>query len=175
MADKVYTSDELADWLFEKASHEPAARARKILMINEERGQSYTIVGKLYFFRYDPLWKNKLTQYDKFPMCFALEEPNHSKNGYGFLGLNLHYLSGGARKAVIENFMLYASNKKMDETTRMRINYDLIKFMGKLHSVVKPSIHRYLFAHCRSHFIEVFPDEYDIAIQLPVEEWVFKR
>ena len=130
MADKVYTSDELAEWLFEKASHEPAARARKILMINEERGQSYTIVGKLYFFRYDPLWKNKLTQYDKFPMCFALEEPNHSKNGYGFLGLNLHYLNGNARKAVLANFMEFLSNNNMDETTRVKMDYDKI---GRAH------------------------------------------
>lgn len=175
MVDKVYTSDELAEWLIEKAQKVPAARARKILASNDERGVDSTIVGKMYFFRYDPLWKDKLAKYDKFPMCFPLEPPNHGKNGYGFLGLNLHYLDTNARQAVITKFLEYASNDNMDETTRMKINYDMIKGMSKLHSVTKPCIRRYLFNHCRSQFIEVFPDEYEKAIQLPVEEWVFKR
>lgn len=175
MAEKTYTSDELAEWLIQKAQTVPAERARRILSSNDERGVDLTIVGKMYFFRYDPLWKTKLAKYDKFPMCFPLESPNHSKNGYGFLGLNLHYLNVNARRAVITKFMQYATNDNMDETTRMKISYDLIKNLSALHSVTKPCIHRYLFAHCASQFIEIFPDEYEKAIQLPVEEWVFKR
>jgi hypothetical protein len=175
MAEKVYTSEELGDWLVEKARGVPASRARKILTSNDERGSDLTIVGKMYFFKYDPLWKHKLAKYDKFPMCFPLSPPDQRKNGLGFLGLNLHYLDIGTRQAVVNEFMHYASNDRMDETTRMKINYDLIKNMSRLNSVTKPCIHRYIFKQCRSQFVEIYPEEYDKAIQLPIEDWVFKR
>lgn len=169
MAEK-YTSDELAKWLIEKAQTMSSVGARKIIASNDQRGRDTAMVGRLYFFKYDPKWKTKLVKYDKFPMVFPIE-----RYGNGFLGLNLHYLGGDERQALVNRLLEYSNNKYMDERTKLRLSYDLIESTKKLSSLSKPCIHRYLFNNCRSQFIEIYPNEYDKAIQLPVEDWVFKR
>ena len=63
----------------------------------------------------------------------------------------------------------------MDETTRLKLSYDLLEGSKKLNSLARPCVKRYLFNHCRSQFIEIYIDEFDKAIQLPVEDWVFNR
>lgn len=169
MAEK-YTSDQLAKWLIEKAQSVSAPQARKLLVSNDQRGRDTTMVGRLYFFKYDPKTKAKLPKYDKFPMCFPIE-----RYGDGFLGLNLHYLTTAERQAFVSRLLEYRNNEYMDERTKLRLSYDLIESTKKLSSLARPCIKRYLFNYCRSQFIEIYPNEYDKAIQLPVEDWVFKR
>ena len=152
MAQK-YSSRELQKWLFEKAlTAAGPPQARQFLLRNDQRARYIVDVGRLYFFKYDPKGKATLAQYDKFPMAFPIEQYTD-----GFLGLNLHYLSIG------------------DETTRLKLSYDLLQGSKRLHSLARPCIKRYLFTHCKSQFIEIHIDEYDKAIQLPVEDWVYKR
>jgi len=169
MAEK-YTSDELANWIIEKAQFASSTGARKLLVSNDQRGRDTTMIGRLYFFKYDPKWKAKLIKYDKFPMVFPIE-----RYGNGFLGLNLHYLGADERRALVGRLLEYKNNKYMDERTSLRLSYDLIESTKKLSSLSQPCIHRYLFNNCKSQFIEIYPNEYEKAIQLPVEDWVFKR
>jgi hypothetical protein len=93
----------------------------------------------------------------------------------GFLGLNLHYLGVNERYALVNQLMEFQSNKKYDETTRLKLSYDLLQGSKRLSNMARPCVKRYLFNHCRSQFIEIYVDEYDKAIQLPVEDWVFNR
>lgn len=170
MADKIYTSQELMDWLDTKASHSNPYTVRKSITMTEDRGRSSTIVGRLYFFKYDPKWKHKLIKYDKFPLCIPFRLTSD-----GFIGLNLHYLSGGERAALISSLMRFRNNPSMDESTKFDINYNILQSTYGLKSLSQPCIHRYLFNHCRSRFIEIYSYEYDKAIQLPTEDWVYKR
>jgi hypothetical protein len=169
MAEK-YTSADLQKWLIEKAQNASPTHARRIITYNDQRGRDSTIVGKMYFFKYDPKGKAYLPKYDKFPMCFPIEMYND-----GFLGVNLHYLDAGVRQGIINTFMKYKDNKYTDERAKLQLSYDLITSSKRLNSVMKPCVKRYLFNHVRSQFIEIYPEEYDKAIQLPVEDWVFKR
>lgn len=170
MAVKKYTSEELSDWLNEKAQATEASISRRILTLSDERSQPTALIGRLYFFKYDPKFKHKLDRYDKFPMCFPFKRTSD-----GFLGLNLHYLSGGERAALVGSMMRFTNNERFDETTRFNINYDVLQSTYNLRSLSSPCIHRYIFSHCRSRFIEIYAYEYDKAIQLPVEDWVFRR
>ena len=169
MAEK-YTSVDLQRWLLEKAIGEPVPVARKIILGNDQRGVSITMIGKMYFFKYDPIGKQRLPQYDKLPMAFPIERYSN-----GFLGLNLHYLSIGQRASLIEKLLEFRNNNKMDESTKLLISYQLLKSMSKIETLMGPCVRRYLWSQVRSKFIEIYPSEYDKAIQLPVEDWVFKR
>lgn len=169
MTTNKYTSDELAKWIMEKAHEVPAAKARKMLISNDQRIADSTIVGKMYFFKYDPKLKASLPKYDKYPMAIAIEQYNG-----GFLGLNLHYLSVSERQVYVDRLLEYKNNDYMDFRTRLKISYDLISTTRKLKLMAKPCVKRYLFNHCRSHFIEIYPSEYDKAVQLPIEDWVIK-
>lgn len=169
MAEK-YSSRDLQKWLFEKALNAAAPQARQMLIRNDQRGREDALIGRLYFFKYDPKGKAYLPKYDKFPMVFPIEQYQD-----GFLGLNLHYLSIRERQALLGQLMEFQNNKKFDETTKLKLSYDLLQGSKRLNSMARPCIKRYLFNHCRSQFIEIYIDEYEKAIQLPVEDWVFNR
>lgn len=170
MTDTKYNTRDLEKWLKGKAIEASGPHARRVLKANDERGKDDTVIGRLYFFAYDPKWKEKLSKYDKFPMVFPIE-----LYGDGFLGLNLHYLNMRERQMLLGRLMSFANNKKMNRSTKLKLSYDLIQSTRKLNSLSRPCIKRYLFGHCRSRFIEIYADEFDKAIQLPVEDWVFKR
>lgn len=166
---KKYTDTELISWMHGKARTAAGFR-RNILKNNPNRSRDNTVIGRLYFFAYDPKWKDILPMYDKFPMVFPIERyPD------GFLGLNLHYLDYGERVYLLGLLSSYASNKMMTPTTRLKLSYDLLSRSKTLASHMKPCIKRYLFQHVRSRFIEITPDEWDMAMELPVEQFVYKK
>lgn len=169
MAEK-YTSKDLQKWLFDKALAAAAPKARKLLLASDQRGREDALIGRLYFFKYDPKGKAYLPKYDKFPMVFPIESYQS-----GFLGLNLHYLDVSQRQVLLDQLMRFKSSEKMDESTKLKLSYDLLQGSKRLSSMTMPCVKRYLYTHCRSQFIEIHMDEYDKAIQLPVEDWVFKR
>lgn len=166
-----YTSAELNKWLIEKAekTRNPDV-ARRILASNDQRGRATAMTGRMFFFRYSPKFGDKMTKYDRFPMCIPIE-----RLGNGFLGLNLHYLDVGSRTRLIELLLRYKSEALISDKTRMMVDYDLIKADAKVFNLARPCVHRYLWSQCRSRFIEIYPSEYDKAVQLPVENWVFNQ
>ena len=170
MADTKYSQRDLHQWLMTKALEASGPHARRVIRANDERSRDNTIIGKLYFFAYDPKWKDKLSKYDKFPMVFPIE-----LYGDGFLGLNLHYLGVAERQKLLGKLMDYANNDKMNKNTKLKLSYDLIQSTRSLNTLARPCIKRYLFSHCRSRFIQIYANEFDKAIQLPVADWVFNR
>lgn len=171
-----YTNDELAQWFKTKAMSANDTKARAKLFSATKRQRSNTFAGKMYFYKYDAKWKEKLEMWDIYPMCMVLE-----KKSDGFLGLNLHYLPSRSRMTLINLFDKYTKEYDIEtgvSTGKGVSNWELlIKSMNGVGSAGLPKkcLKRYLFTHVRSKFIEIYPDEYDKAIQLPVDLWVFKN
>lgn len=161
MADK---QQEATDWFIGKARS--AAGYRKNIIRNDQRGRDATVIGRMYFFVYDPKYKDTLPMYDRFPLVFPIEP-----YGNGFLGLNLHYLSPGERAALLGKLKEFSSSSRLTPTSRLRLSYDLLQGTKKLASLSRPCIKRYLFSHVRSKFIEMTPDEWEKAINLPVAQF----
>ncbi len=166
-----YTSAELQKWLIEKALETTDPRiARKILLATDQRGRSTAMLGKLYFYKYNPLYGYKMTKYDKFPMCIPIERYHN-----GFLGLNLHYLSVPSRSSLLDILLTYKNEQTYTNATTLKINYRTLLTSNSLEILSKPCIHRYLWSQCRSRFIQIYPAEFDKAIQLPTEDWVWNQ
>ena len=168
MAEK-YSSKDLQKWLFEKALSAAAPKARQLLIRNDQRGRDSALIGSLYFFKYDPKLKAKLEMYDKFPMAFPIKMYKD-----GFLGVNMHYLPMGERKEFIERVNKYRSTS---DDNRVAINAQLIQMLEsskRIYKMMPEAVHRYLYSHARSKFITILPDEYEKAVQLRIDEWVFK-
>lgn len=169
---KDFTAEELRDFLLQKAQEAKSATvSRKILFEDDQRSRATTIVGRMFFFKYDPKGKKYLPKYDRFPLVVVLE-----RQGGSFFGINLHYLDTGSRLELIYLFDKYnfKNNNLDDESTKLLINYDKIKSIGPLHNMAHPAYKRYLFNHCRSKFIEMYADEYSKAASLPVENWYIR-
>jgi hypothetical protein len=157
---------ESVDWFIGKAR--TAAGYRRNIVDNVEHSRSVTAIGRMYFFFYDPKHKKTLPIYDRFPLVFPIE-----RYGDGFLGLNLHYLDQGNRAGLLNRLSDYKNNKKYDETTKLRLSYDLLA-STKVMRLAQPCIKRYLFGHVRSQFTEIPAGEWEKAIALPVELFVKK-
>lgn len=160
------TEKDSTDWFIGKARS--AAGYRKNLVSSDERGRDNAIIGKMYFFAYDPKMKKTLPMYDRFPLVFPIEPYND-----GFLGLNLHYLNPNERKWLLNKLKDFRNNSKFNNTTRLKLSYDLLASTKKLASVSRPCVKRYLFSHVRSKFIEMTPEEWDKAIGLPVAQFEY--
>lgn len=150
-------------WLKSKI---PSLRpTRGELMRDRERFRNKSIIGRMYFYYYDPKTKDSLPYYDRFPLVIPIERyPD------GFLGLNLHYIHPKRRIILLDKLSIILNNHDYDETTRFRISYDYLKRASKIYEAT-PCIKRYLSKQVQSRFLEITADEWDIAALLPVESF----
>jgi hypothetical protein len=135
------------------------------LMSDRDRLRSQSIIGRMYFYYYDPKTKDQLKYYDKFPLVIPIE-----RYGDGFLGLNLHYVEPKVRFILLDKLSTYTNNKMYDETTRLRLSYQTLKSASSIFEAT-PCIKRYLYSHVKSRFLEINANEWDIAAILPVESF----
>jgi hypothetical protein len=152
------------DWLRAKISN--LNPTRQALMADRMRLKDKSVIGRMYFFYYDPKTKDKLPYYDKFPLVLPIEQyPD------GILGLNLHYIHPKQRIILLDKLSEFANNSKYDKTTKLRLSYDLLRSSSKIFEAT-PCIKRYLFSHVESRFLEIESSEWDIAALLPVSSFV---
>ena len=154
------------DWLKQKVSQikNPQSIAREIAREGSRIGKRF-ITGGLYFFYYNPKNKNTLPYYDTFPLVLVLQkEPD------GFLGLNLHYLPVKYRMVFLDKLMGFAIQGDDNEIQRMRITYDILS-ASKRFKEFRPCIKKYLHGHVQSKILAVHPDEWEVALFLPLQQF----
>lgn len=154
------------DWLIAKMRNLGSDATKAKVLRDPNRSVEQNSLGRLYFFAYNPKTKDKLPYYDMFPLVFPIEEYDN-----GFLGLNLHYLSFRDRATLLNQLSSYKNNNRWDHTTKLKMSYQTLQAASRL-DIAKPCIKRYLYSNVRSKFIEVTADEWDIAIFLPVDNFV---
>ena len=151
-------------WLHMKIKDLKPTRAA--LLKDRDRLKERSVIGKMYFYFYDPKTKEKMKYYDRFPLVIPIESYND-----GFLGLNLHYIHPKYRMTMLDKLSATASNSSYDEKTKLRISYQYLTAASKVFEAT-PCIKRYLFSQIESRFLEISADEWDIAALLPMESFV---
>lgn len=153
------------NWLLQKIAEirNPSQIARGI-KAEKEREVNHFTLGGLYCFYYDPKLKATLPYYDKFPLTLVLEKYND-----GFLGLNLHYLPIKYRAVFLDKLMDYAVTRG-DDILKMRVTYDILS-TTKRFKEFKPCLKRYLYSHLKSKILTVQPNEWEVAVFLPMHQF----
>ena len=136
------------------------------LMRDKDRLKNTSMIGKMYFYFYDPKTKDSMPYYDRFPLVIPIERYND-----GFLGLNLHYIHPKHRMILLDKLSDTMSNDTYDEKTKLKINYRYLAAASRIFEA-NPCIKRYLFTQIESRFLEITADEWDIAAMLPLESFV---
>ena len=136
------------------------------LMKDRDRLKNKSMIGRMYFYFYDPKTKDSMPYYDQFPLVIPIEKYND-----GFLGLNLHYIHPKHRMVLLDKLSDTLSNDDYDEKTKLKINYRYLAAASRIFEA-NPCIKRYLFTQIQSRFLEITADEWDIAAMLPVETFV---
>lgn len=154
------------EWFRETAGKMNRINERELMRGEASRMTTQPLLGSMYMFYYDPKYKEELPYYDRFPLIFP-----YQKVKGGFMGLNLHYLPLQLRAKLMDGLYDYANNTRYDESTKLKMNYELLTRASKLHWF-KPCIKHYLTQHVQSKFMYVYPSEWDIALFLPTERFV---
>jgi hypothetical protein len=157
-------SNKARDWL--RAKIKDLKPSRQALLADRQRLKDKSIIGRMYFFYYDPKMKDSLPYYDRFPLVLPIERYSDS-----ILGLNLHYIHPKQRIILLDKLSEFTNNDKYDKTTKLRLSYDLLKSASKIFEAT-PCIKKYLFNHIDSRFLEIEAGEWDIAALLPMESFV---
>lgn len=122
-------------------------------------------IGSMYMFWYDPKLKKTLPYYDRFPLIFPIGPAPG-----GFYGINFHYLPHRLRAKLMDALYTLATDKRYDDKTKLRINYQILKNIARV-PYYKATLKHYLNTHVKSNFIAVFPAEWDIALFLDTQKF----
>ena len=153
------------DWFREKVRQAGASARMKAVTPNQllrRQPDDNILLGKMFFYKYDPKFAKKLPYWDMYTLVFPFE-----KAPGGFYGLNLHYIPPRDRAVLMDNLNQYASNNKYDKTTRLELSYRLLKRYGR----AVPCVKRYLGDRIVSQTVRIDADEWEVAIFLPVERF----
>ena len=159
-------SRESMKWLKTKIEAIRNPKAIPVSISKEEfRKNKRFQLGRLYCFFYDPIGKNDLPYYDKFPMIIAIQ-----KYDDGFLGLNLHYLPYKYRIAFLTKLMDFAVFDENNDVKRLRVTYDILN-ASKRFKEFRPCIKKYLTSQIQSKVLTIEPHEFEVACFLPIQQF----
>jgi hypothetical protein len=161
-------SKEAQDWFRSQLRGMKKINMHKMLKDDRLKLKQRPRVGDMFMYIYDPKHRKTLPYYDRFPLTIMV-----SKAPGGFYGLNLHYLPLKQRAMFLDRLTDIANNKKFDETTRLKLNYSLLK-SAKKYKYFAPCFKHYLTSQIDSKIVKVEASEWDIAIFLPTENFAKK-
>lgn len=128
------------------------------------------IKGMMFFYEYDPKWKDVLPMWDRFPLVIVLET-----YGDGFLGLNLHYASESDRTALLMSVLNTRIYSRDLNSMKINLDYDRLVLNAKKFPNFKNCIKRYLTQHIVGRALEIKPHEWGLATFLPAADFQYNK
>lgn len=155
------------NWYRDKAKGVGKLNDEKFMRLTEhkERYVSNVKIGGMYLFAYNAKHKDTLAYWDRLPLVFPFK-----KVSGGFLGLNMHYLPLQYRAKLMDALYEIANNDKFDETTKLKLNYQVLQSAAK-YRYFSPTVHHYLTEQMMTRFMAIHSTEWDIALFLPLERF----
>lgn len=157
-------SDKSAQWFHTQVSKLGKINTRQLLKQGTLVNQ--ILPGFMYLFGYDPKTKDKLPYYDGFPLVLPFR-----KIPGGFVGLNLHYIPYMVRIRMLEQMHQYASDDTMSEKTKVRLTWNILSGSSRL-KPLQACVKHYLLEQVQTRFMIIPYNDWVIASQLPVENFV---
>lgn len=124
------------------------------------------MIGTMHMFRYDPLSKQTIKYYDRYPLVILVGETID-----GFTALNLHYMPPMLRIRFLD--FLYQRTLGSGKAERFNTFWERIN-RGSTKKFLAPMIKSYRNDRIRGRIAQVFPNEWEIAAFLPFERF-FKK
>lgn len=143
-----------------------AIKLRQQLRDDQKTTRATPIFGRMYFYRYNAEWKEKLPFWDAYPLVFPYDAWSSRKTGNnGFWGINLHYLYVHDRGILMDILARGMTNN------RLQLSHSKIMSLVKSEKRIIPCLKKYLWANVTGKFVEIEQDEWDTAILLPVQQF----
>lgn len=121
--------------------------------------------GQMFLYFYHPKGIAELPYYDTFPLVIPF-----SQDAETFTGINFHYLPTKARVALLRNLQDFATDKKLNEKSRLMMQWSFVKGISKFQGI-NQAVKKYRKDHVASQFLMIPADQWFHAIMLPVERF----
>lgn len=157
------------EWYLKRATAMSNVSQEQLLQNQRFQRRSKPLPGRMFMFWYDPKHKETLPFYDRFPLILMVGPARK-----GFYGLNLHYLDPRSRALFFDTLLKLRNNSKYDETTKLELSYNLLVSAGKF-AAFQPCFKHYLFKQIVSATVEVPPVDWEVALFLPTDRFVYKN
>ena len=126
-------------------------------------------IGKMYFFEYDAIHKDKLPVWDRYPLVFPID--SHKANGHSYmLGLNMHYLPPRLRCEVMLQLLKLRNEKRYRQSTRLQLTWEVLKSMGNS-KLFEHCVKLYRLDAVKSVFVNVPSQAWEQVVFLPTARW----
>lgn len=152
------------EWFREKASNRRLSGATVLTSPEYKNNRvNAPIIGSMFLFQYDAKHKETLPYWDMYPLVFPID-----MDSTGFLGINLHYLPPTLRASLFDSLMRFRTTKNTKKD--LAISYQILTKYSSM-SYFRPCVKRYLYSHVKSKFMYIEPDEWPVAIFLPLQKF----
>lgn len=158
------------EWFMDTARRLRTINPYQLFFDKDLRKRGGIEIGKMYLYQYDAIYKKELDYWDTLPLMFPTDLMD-GPSGKGMLGINFHYLPRGARAYLLDALYPNATDDKLSPSARMSYGYHALKAMASF-DIIKPCIHRYVFTKVQGPYVEIPPDDWAIALMLPLERFV---
>ena len=153
------------EWFKDKVSELKNINRRQLMREEPIELRNRQLIGTMNMFFYDPKTKDTLPYFDRFPLAII----SGPADG-GFYGINLHYLPQTLRAKFLDALLDVTNNKRYDESTRLRLSYNILKTASKL-DAFKPCFKHYLPGQIRGQIKMVPADYWETALFFPSEQF----
>lgn len=127
--------------------------------------------GSMYLALYDPIHKDTLPVYDKFPLLLPWDTWVNEKNGKRYIiSINLHYLPPALRAAALTQLLKLRTDKRYRKNTKIKLSWGILKALSN-HKLFEHCVKMYRIDHFKSVFIEIPVTSWEMVTFLPLARW----
>lgn len=158
-------SKESITWFMRNAKRLGRENSQQLLLKQQPRAYGIgkdVAIGRMFSFAYDPLHKDTLPYFDRFPLGFYVGPAPD-----GFYMMNLHYLSPKYRAIIFDELLNITTNPGNTARKKVRLTYDLLNNSRKFR-LFRPCFKHYLAKQLDSRIVNIPYDEWEAAIFLPI-------
>jgi hypothetical protein len=135
------------------------------VMSNNKRKRNFLLPGYMHMYFYYPKGADTLPYYDTFPLIFPFAKDNET-----FTGINFHYLPTKVRVVLLKNLLDFATDRKLDENTKLKLSWQYVAGVSKYRGV-SAAVKKYRYDQVQSSFLFVPADQWFNAVMLPFERF----
>lgn len=150
------------DWFRQKAAAARVTPQSIIRTAPNKVDKADSLIGRMMLFSYEPLHHKTLPYYDSYPLIFPIDIKSD-----GFTGINMHYLPHPQRAMLMDG--LYQVGLT-EEGSQIQVTYEILQAFSRL-KYFRPCFKRYLNTQVKSRFVVLEPEEWNVALFLPLERF----
>ena len=140
------------------------------MFLDRDLFKNKMVLGKMYFYEYDALHKDKLPYWDRYPIIIPFSAYK-AKNGASIvLGINFHYLPPKLRMIAFRSLLEFRSAKAYNNKVKMKITWNKLMSLGKS-KYFEHAVKAYRMDRVRSKFVEIPAQSWELSIFLPISRF----